>query len=46
MKRISGFTIVELLVIIVILAAISVVAYRGTQERAKTAALATGVDQG
>jgi prepilin-type N-terminal cleavage/methylation domain-containing protein len=41
----NGFTIVELLIVIVvigILAAITVVAYNGTQDRAKAVALATG----
>lgn len=42
-KRQPGFTIVELLIVIVviaILAAISIVAYNGVQQRAKSAALA------
>jgi general secretion pathway protein G len=41
-KQQSGFTIVELLIVIVvigILAAITIVAYNGVQNRAKTAAL-------
>lgn len=47
-QRSSGFTIVELLIVIVvigILAAITVVAYNGIQQRAKTAALTSAVDQ-
>jgi len=47
-KRASGFTIVELLIVIVIiaiLAAITIVAYNGIQQRAKASALADGVTQ-
>lgn len=47
-RRSTGFTIVELLVVIVviaILAAISVVAYNGIRERAEAAAITTQVNQ-
>lgn len=46
-KTTSGFTIVELLIVIVviaILATISIVAYQGIQQRAKTAAYTSAVD--
>ncbi len=44
----KGFTIVELLIVVVviaILATISVVAFRGIQEQARTASVAAAVDQ-
>jgi len=47
-RRSSGFTIVELLIVIVviaILAAITIVAYNGIQNRAKTSAAQTAVSQ-
>lgn len=47
-KRISGFTIVELLIVIVviaILAAVTVVAYDGIQQRARATATATSIKQ-
>lgn len=46
-KTKSGFTIVELLIVIVvigILAAISIVAYNGIQQRARNTQIITGVD--
>ena len=46
-KRISGFTIVELVIVIsviAILAAITVVAYGGSQDRARAAAVVTGIE--
>ncbi|MFZ1243109.1 MAG: type II secretion system protein [Candidatus Saccharimonas sp.] len=46
-KKISGFTIVELLIVIVviaILAAISIVAYNGIQERARNDQVIQGVN--
>lgn len=49
MKNQRGFTIVELLIVIVviaILAAITIVAYNGIQNRAKTSALLSSVSQG
>jgi prepilin-type N-terminal cleavage/methylation domain-containing protein len=48
MKSKSGFTIVELLIVIVIiaiLATITVVAFNGVQDRAKNAAMTSGVGQ-
>lgn len=47
-RRTTGFTIVELLIVIVvigILAAITIVAYNGIQQRAKTAAITSAADQ-
>lgn len=46
MKRVAGFTIVELLIVIVIvaiLAAISIVAYTGIQARARASAIASDI---
>jgi prepilin-type N-terminal cleavage/methylation domain-containing protein len=46
MKKTSGFTIVELLIVIVvigILAAITIVAYNSIQDRARAAAMVTGI---
>lgn len=48
LKRQSGFTIVELLIVIVviaILAAISIVAYRGIQDRARTSTIVAALNQ-
>lgn len=48
MRRYDGFTIVELLIVIVViglLAAISIVAYRGIQQRSTTAAYVSAVEQ-
>ena len=47
-KKLSGFTIVELLIVIVviaILATISIVAYRGIQERTRAAEVSAGLNQ-
>lgn len=47
-KTVSGFTIVELLIVIIviaILAAISVVAYNGIQTRAQNTQVVSGVNQ-
>ena len=47
-KRISGFTVVEVMVIIVIigvLASVTIVSYRGVQERARTAQTLTAANQ-
>lgn len=47
-KKQTGFTIAELLIVVVviaILATISIVAYRGIQERARTSALASSLTQ-
>ncbi len=46
-RQASGFTIVELLIVVVviaILAAITIVTYNGIQERARTVAVASAVD--
>ncbi|HMS93034.1 MAG TPA: prepilin-type N-terminal cleavage/methylation domain-containing protein [Candidatus Saccharibacteria bacterium] len=47
-KKAYGFTLIELLIVIVvigILATISIITYRGIQERAKTTAVLLAVDQ-
>ena len=48
-QKLSGFTIVELLIVIVIigiLAAITIVAYNGIQDRARVSSVSSGLSQG